>query len=87
MQQVPVAPTEVLMVSFDLTHGPENRLCIVGKKDGDKGAVTIVNAFEGQAAEDIFKLLTTITKKKGEKEDGTVSDYSVQNRQAAETGR
>lgn len=47
MQQVPVAPTEVLMASFDLTHGPNNRLCIVGKKDGDKGAITIVNAFEG----------------------------------------
>lgn len=47
MQQVPVAPTEVLMVSFDLTHGPNNLLCIVGKKDGDKGAITIVNAFEG----------------------------------------
>ena len=48
MQQVPVAPTEVLMVSFDLTNGPNNRLCIVGKKDGDKGAITIVNAFEGK---------------------------------------
>ena len=47
MQQVPVAPTDVPMVSFDLTHGPNNRLCIVGKKDGNKGAITIVNAFEG----------------------------------------
>lgn len=47
MQQVPVAPTEVLMVSFGLIHGPNNRLCIVGKKDGDKGAITIANAFEG----------------------------------------
>lgn len=59
MNQVPVASTEVLLVSFDLTHGKKNRLCIVGKKDGDKGAITIVNAFEGQDAEDIFKLLTT----------------------------
>lgn len=64
MNQVPVAPNEVLMVTFDLTHGPDNRLCIVGKKDGDKGAITIVNAFEGQAAEDIFKLLTTVKQKK-----------------------
>lgn len=61
MQQIPVLPTEVLMVSFDLTHGPENRLCIVGKKDGEM--VTIVNAFQGQQAEDIFKLLTTVLKK------------------------
>lgn len=67
MQQVPVLPTEVLLVSFDLTHGKDNSLCIVGKKDGK--AITIVNAFEGQAAEDIFKLLTTIQKKKQEEND------------------
>lgn len=64
MQQIPVASTEVLLVSFDLTHGRDNSLCIVGKKEGDKGAVTIVNAFEGKAAEDIFKLLTTVKPKK-----------------------
>ena len=61
MQQIPVAPTEVLLVSFDLTHGPDNRLCIVGKKDGK--TITIVNAFEGQQAEDIFKLLTIVKKR------------------------
>ena len=65
MQQIPVAPTEVLMVSFDLTNGPDNRLCIVGKKDGK--AITIVNAFQGQQAEDIFKLLTTVKRKAEEK--------------------
>lgn len=65
MQQVPVAPTEVLMVSFDLTHGPDNRLCIVGKKDGK--TVTIVNAFKGDDAEKIFKLLTTVEKRKEKK--------------------
>lgn len=64
MNQVPVAPNEVLMVSFDLTHGLDNRLCIVGKKDGDKGMITIVNAFEGQQAEDIFKLLTTVANRR-----------------------
>jgi hypothetical protein len=66
MQQIPVAPTEVLMVSFDLTNGPDNRLCIVGKKDGK--AITIVNAFQGQQAEDIFKLLTTVKQKAEEEE-------------------
>ena len=68
MNQVPIAPNEVLLVSFDLTHGLNNRFCIVGKKDGDKGAITIVNAFEGQQAEDIFKLLTTVVKKGNENE-------------------
>lgn len=66
MQQIPVAPTEVLIVSFDLTNGPDNRLCIVGKKDGK--AITIVNAFQGQQAEDIFKLLTTVKQKAEEEE-------------------
>lgn len=55
------------MVHFDLTHGPDNRLCIVGKKDGK--TITIVNAFEGQQAEDIFKLLTTVVKKGNENEN------------------
>lgn len=58
MKQVPVSPSEVLMVSFDFTHGPDNRICIVGKKDGR--TITIVNAFEGQKAVDIFNLLTTM---------------------------
>ena len=74
MQQVPVAPTEVLMVSFDLTHGPDNRLCIVGKKDGK--TVTIVNAFKGDDAEKIFKLLTTVEKRE-EKNKNELSDNSV----------
>lgn len=74
MQQVPVAPTEVLMVSFDLTHGPDNRLCIVGKKDGK--TVTIVNAFKGDDAEKIFKLLTTVEKRE-EKNKNEFFDHSV----------
>ena len=58
MRQVPVSPSEVLLVSFDFTHGPDNKICIVGKKDGK--AITIVNAFGGQKAVDIFNLLTTV---------------------------
>lgn len=65
--QIPVAPTEVLLVSFDFTHGEDNRICIVGKKDGK--TITIVNAFEGQKAVDIFKLLTTVQKKEEKKEE------------------
>lgn len=74
MQQVPVASTEVLLVSFDLTHGKDNRLCIVGKKDGK--TVTIVNAFKGDDAEKIFKLLTTVEKRE-EKNKNELSDHSV----------
>lgn len=57
-----VLPSEVLLVSFDMTHGKDNEICIVGKKDGK--TVTIVNAFEGQDAIDIFKTLTTVKNKK-----------------------
>lgn len=58
MEQVTVLPTDVLLVSFDLTRGDDKRLCIVGKKSGKM--LDIVNAFEGQKAEDIFRLLTTV---------------------------
>lgn len=56
-----VLPSDVLLVSFDMTHGKDNEICIIGKKDGKM--ITIVNAFEGQEAVDIFKLLTTVKKK------------------------
>lgn len=59
-------PNDTLLVGFDLTHGPENRLCIVGKKEG--GMVTIVNAFQGDEAEELFRRLTT-TKTKNRKEE------------------
>ncbi len=58
MQQVAVSPSEVLLVSFDFTHGKDYNLCIVGKKDGK--TITVVNAFQGQKAVDIFNLLTTV---------------------------
>lgn len=65
MNQIPVAPTEVLMVGFDLSHGEDNQICIVGKKDNNGKTITIVNAFEGQKARDLFNLLTTVVKKDG----------------------
>ncbi len=60
MNKVPVASTEVLFSELrpDTRQGQSPVYC-GGKKDGDKGAITIVNAFEGQDAEDIFKLLST----------------------------
>lgn len=62
MEQVTVLPTDVLLVSFDMTHGDDNKLCIVGKKSGKM--LEIVNAFEGQKAEDIFRLLTMVDTKR-----------------------
>lgn len=61
LNQVSVSPSEVLMVTFDFTHGDDHKICIVGKKDG--GMITIINAFEGEKAEEIFHLLTTVQNK------------------------
>ena len=58
MKQQTVLPSDVLMVSFDFTHGTDNYICVVGKKDGK--TITIVNAFEGKKALEIFKLLTIV---------------------------
>lgn len=64
MEQATVLPMDVLLVSFDLTRGDDKRLCIVGRKRGEM--LEIVNAFEGQKAEDIFRLLTTVDTTKRE---------------------
>ena len=66
MEQKTVLPIDVLMVSFDLTHGEKNRLCLVARKQGDAGAVEIVNAFTGDKAGEIFRLLTTVAKEAAE---------------------
>lgn len=59
-----VLPTDTLLVSFDMTHGEDNRILIVGHKEGEY--LQIVNAFQGDKAEEIYKLLTT----RLEKSDG-----------------
>ncbi len=61
---VHILPTDTLLVSFDFTHGEDKAILIVGKKEGEM--VTIVNAFEGATAEELFKQLTTIRTKEGE---------------------
>ena len=58
MEQKTVLPTDVLLVSFDFTHGDDHRICIVGRKKG--GTIEIVNAFEGDNAKAIFDLLTIV---------------------------
>ena len=60
-ETIPVT-TDTLLVGFDYTHGKDNTVLIVGRKT--KGvAVEIINAFQGEEAEAIYKML--ITKKVG----------------------
>lgn len=50
-----VLPTDTLLVGFDFTHGDDNRILIVGHKEGEY--LQIINAFEGKKAEDIYHML------------------------------
>lgn len=52
--------SDVLLVSFDYTHG-DIPVLIVGKND--KGGLDIINAFKGEEAKELYQKLTA---KKGE---------------------
>lgn len=65
-----VLPNDTLLVGFDFTHGADNRdnsVLIVGHKEGEY--LQIINAFQGEEAESIFKLLTTVKNTEEKKED------------------
>lgn len=61
------SPVGTLLVGYDFTHGEERKILVVARKDGKN--VCILNAFEGKAADDIFKLLTTVKQKSEGKEE------------------
>lgn len=50
-----------LIVSWDFSHGKDERILLVGKQENQK--VTIVNAFQGKDAIEIYEKLTTVKKK------------------------
>lgn len=57
--------TESLLIGYDFTHGKDKSVLIVGRKT--KGvAVEIINAFQGEEAEELYLRLVT---KKGETKD------------------
>ena len=45
------------IVSWDFSHGDDKGVLIVGKQH--KRQVTVVNAFQGEEARDIYKKLST----------------------------
>lgn len=47
----------VLLVSLDCSHGRDEAILIVAQKE--RGIVTIVNAFEGPKANEVYDILTT----------------------------
>lgn len=56
--------TRSVLVSWDFSNGKDEGILLVGAKEKNQ-AVTIVNAFKGQEAWDLYQKLTTITPKKG----------------------
>lgn len=57
-----LATSDTLLVGYDMLHGEDKAILIVARKLGeqkDGGYIDIVNAFEGEKAIEIFKILTT----------------------------
>ena len=50
--------TDTILVSYDFTHGKDVSVLIVGRKEPGK-AIDIVNAFQGEEAEELYKKLIT----------------------------
>lgn len=63
MKQTAVLPNGTLLVGFDFTHGEDNKILIVGSKEGE--TLNVINAFQGKRAEEIFRILTTIENRDG----------------------
>jgi len=51
-----------VIVSWDFSHGKDKGILLVGKKSKNKDA-EVINAFQWEEAEKIYKLLTTVKSK------------------------
>lgn len=60
-----IKTTDTILVSYDFTHGEDKSVLVVGRKRPNQ-TVEIINAFQGEEAEELYKKL--INKK--EKKDG-----------------
>ena len=47
-----------LIISYDFTNGKDNSVLLVGEKQ-PRGAVKVINAFQGKEAEDLYLQLIT----------------------------
>ena len=53
-----MSTTDTILVSYDYTHGRDTSVLIVGRKLPDQ-SVDIINAFQGEEAEELYKKLVT----------------------------
>ena len=57
-----IPSNDILLVGLDYKEDKDNTVIIVGRKKPN-GAVDVVNAFQGEEAKELYRLLTT---RKGE---------------------
>lgn len=50
--------TTSLIIGYDISHTSDNKVLVVGKR-GPSGSVEIVNAFQGDEAEELYNKLIT----------------------------
>lgn len=50
--------TTSLIIGYDVSHTSDNKVLVVGKR-GPKGSIEIVNAFQGDEAEELYNNLIT----------------------------
>jgi len=50
--------SDSLLVGFDFSHGKDNTVLIVGRKRPNE-SVEIINAFQGEEAEELYNKLVT----------------------------
>ena len=56
--------TTSFIIGYDISHTSDNKVLVIGKR-GPSGSVEIVNAFQGDEAEELYNKL--ITKKENKK--------------------
>lgn len=56
-QKLELPLNDTLLVGFDFTHGKDNDVLIVGRKNGK--TLDILNAFQGEDAKALYELLVT----------------------------
>lgn len=55
-------PTTSVIVGYDCTNGKDNAVLVVGKREWN-GSTTIINAFQGEEATELFEKLITPKKR------------------------
>ena len=50
--------TTSLIIGYDISHTSDNKILVIGKR-GPSGSVEIVNAFQGDEAEELYNKLIT----------------------------